>query len=314
MAVSSLPRSVLLHRASRCTALVAASLTTQLLTAATLAAQGSPQSPAAAQPPADTTAGAAAGGDPSLPPDAAHAVARLNASPRHGQWVMIPRVTGDSIRAWIVYPERSSRAPVVLVMHEIFGLTSWIRSVADQLARVGYIAIAPDLLSGQPLPGAPDSVPMQASVAAVSRLKPAAVQRDLGLTARYATSLPAALPRYAVVGFCWGGSTAFRYAVHDPALGAAVVYYGASPPAAELASVRAPVLGLYGENDARVVATIAPADSAMRSLGKTFTHHIFAGATHGFLRAQDGAAGANLAATRTAWPATIVWLRTYIGR
>lgn len=250
---------------------------------------------------------------PNLPPDAEHAVARLNASPRHGQYVMIPRGNGDSLRAWIVYPERSTKAPVVVVVHEIFGMSDWIRAVTDQLASEGFIAVAPDFLSGESLPGAPDSIPTQAAVAAVSKLDPAAVQRDIDVTARYAMALPSALPRYGIVGFCWGGGVSFQHAVHSPTLRAAVVYYGTSPASASLASVHAPVLGLYGGNDARVVMTIPPADSAMRALGKTYEHHVYDGATHGFLRQQTGGNGANEAATRQAWPATVAWFRRYLG-
>lgn len=252
--------------------------------------------------------------DTSLPPDADHALARLDASPRHGQWVMIPRGNGDSLRAWIVFPERSTRAPVVVVIHEIFGMSNWIRAVTDQLAADGYIAVAPDLLTGQQLPGAPDSVSVQAGIAAVSRLNPADVQRDVNATARYAMALPAALPKYGIVGFCWGGGVSFANAAQGlPALGAAVVYYGTPP--ANLAAVHAPVLGLYGENDARVVMTVAPTDSAMHALGKTYEHQVYDGATHGFLRAQHGgASGANMTATRQAWPATIAWFHRYLGK
>lgn len=252
--------------------------------------------------------------DPSLPPDAAHAVARLNASPRHGEYVMIPTAKGDSVRAWIVYPERSTKAPVVVVVHEIFGMSNWIRAVTDQLAAAGFIAIAPDFLTGQNLPGAPDSVSIQAGVAAVSKLDMNDVQRDIDAAAKYAIALPAALPKYGIVGFCWGGGVSFMHAVHSPTLGASVVYYGTSPKTELLSSVKAPVLGLYGANDARVVMTVAPADSVMKAMGKTYNHEVFPGATHGFLRQQDGGVnGANLAATRQAWPATIAWFHKYLG-
>ncbi|MGI9089861.1 MAG: dienelactone hydrolase family protein, partial [Gemmatimonadaceae bacterium] len=220
--------------------------------------------------------------DPALPPDAAHAVARLNASPRHGEYVMIRTAKGDSLRAWIVYPERSTKAPVVVVVHEIFGMSNWIRAVTDQLAAAGFIAIAPDFLTGQNLPGAPDSVSVQAGVAAVSKLDINDVQRDIDAAAKYAMALPAALPKYGIVGFCWGGGVSFMHAVHSPTLGASVVYYGTSPKTELLSSVNAPVLGLYGANDARVVMTIAPADSALKAMGKTYRPEVFAGATHGF--------------------------------
>jgi carboxymethylenebutenolidase len=248
-----------------------------------------------------------------LPADAATAMARLGASPRHGEWAMIRTPEGDSIRSWVVYPERGTKAPVIVVVHEIFGLSGWIRSVADQLAADGFIAIAPDLLTMKNLPDGPDSVLAPLATAAIRTLDPARVQRQLDAVARYGMSLPAAEKRYGIVGFCWGGGVSFAHAVHSPSLGASVVYYGVSPPTPDLAAVHAPVLGLYGGSDARVDATIPPADSAMRSLGRTYEHIIYPGAGHGFLRQQSGMDGANLAAARAAWPATVAWFRKYLG-
>ncbi len=251
--------------------------------------------------------------DRGRPPDASGALARLAGSPRHGEWVVIRTGDGDSVRAWVVYPERSTKAPVVLVVHEIFGLSSWIRSVADQLAADGFIAIAPDLLTMKNLPDGPDSVVAPLARAVIGTLDPAWVHKQLDAVAQYGMSLPAAEKRYGIVGFCWGGAVSFAHAVHSPRLGASVVYYGTSPKTADLGSVRAPVLGLYGGNDARVNATIAPADSALRALGRTYVSNIYPGAGHGFLRQQTGMDGANLATARSAWPETISWFRKYLG-
>lgn len=263
-----------------------------------------------------TASSVTANEDTAIAPGAATAMARLQRSPRHGEWVTIrtDAQTGDSLRAYVVYPQRSTRAPVIVVVHEIFGLSTWVRGVADQLAAEGFIAIAPDLLTGKIPLGATDTVGMQAAMAAIRTLDPAVVQRQIDAAAAYAMALPAATPRYGVVGFCWGGGVSFAHAVHSPTLGAAVVYYGTSPPSADLANVRAPVLGLYGENDARVDATIPPADSAMRALGKSYTHEIFPGAGHGFLRAQDQMNGANLAAAKRAWPMTVQFFRSNLER
>jgi carboxymethylenebutenolidase len=251
--------------------------------------------------------------NPGLPPDAAGALARLASSPRHSEWVMIRTGDGDSLRTWVVYPQRSSKAPVVVVVHEIFGLSSWIRSVADQLAADGFIAVAPDLLTMKNLPSGPDSVVAPLAQAAIRTLDPAWVQRQLSAAAQYGMSIPAAEKKYGIVGFCWGGAASFAHAVYSPRLGASVVYYGTSPKTADLGSVRAPVVGLYGGNDNRVNATIAPADSALRALGRTYVPTIYPGAGHGFLRQQTGASGANMEATRAAWPATIAWFKKYLG-
>jgi carboxymethylenebutenolidase len=262
--------------------------------------------------PAAAAANVSAPDNRGLPPDAAGALARLASSPRHGEWVTIQTGNGDSLRTWVVYPERSTKAPVVLVVHEIYGLSSWIRSVADQLAADGFIAIAPDLLTMKNLPAGPDSVVAPLAQAAIRTLDPAWIQRQLDAVAQYAMSLPAAEKKYGIVGFCWGGATSFAHAVHSPSLGASVVYYGVSPKTPELESVRAPVLGLYGGNDTRVNPTIAPADSALRALGRTYVYSIYPGAGHGFLRQQTGQNGANMAAARAAWPATIAWFRKYL--
>ena len=247
-----------------------------------------------------------------LPARDSTAVARLNSSPRHGEWAMIPTGAGDSIRAWVVFPERSDRAPVVVVIHEIFGLTPWIRAVADQLAADGFIAIAPDLMTSKGLPGTPDEgPPQQAATAAIRTLDPAIVQRDLDAAGRYGMSLPAATQKYGVVGFCWGGTTSFQHALHAADLDAAVVYYGSTPAEANFAAVRAPVLGLYGENDNRVNATIPAAQAGMTTAGKSFESHVFPAARHGFLRAQGDTA--NFAASVRAWPLTIAFLKRHLG-
>ncbi|HEY2065340.1 MAG TPA: dienelactone hydrolase family protein [Gemmatimonadaceae bacterium] len=222
----------------------------------------------------------------------------------------------DSVRAWVVYPQRSDKAPVVVVVHEIFGLSTWIRGVADQLAADGFIAIAPDLLTGKATPAAgSDTLTQEVATSTIRTLRSADVQRQLAAIGQYGMSLPAAAQRYGIVGFCWGGGTSFAHAVTNPnGLGGAVVYYGVSPGTSSLTSVHVPVLGLYGGEDARVDATVPAADSALRALGRPFDVHTFPGAGHGFLRQQDGQQGANLLAARQAWPLTVAFFRANLGR
>lgn len=252
----------------------------------------------------------------SFAPGASTAQERLDSSPRHGEWATISTgpQAGDSLRAWVVYPQRSTKAPVVIVIQEIFGVTTWIRSVTDQLAAEGFIAIAPDFLTGKLPADASDSLKQATGPTFTRALDAGVVQRQIDAVARYGMALPAAEPRYGVVGFCWGGAASFAHAVHSPTVGAAVVYYGTSPSADRLAQVRAPVLGLYGENDARVNATVPAADSAMKALGKSFTPVTFPGAGHGFLRAQEGQNGANLAASVRAWPMTVDFFKRHLER
>lgn len=255
--------------------------------------------------------------DMTLPAGSTTVASRLATSPRHGEYVMIARTPGgtDSLRAWVVYPQRRDKAPVVVVVHEIFGVSTWIRGVADQLAADGYIAIAPDLITGKYTLPAGDTLAQAQASTLIRALVPADVQRDIAATAEFAMKLPAAEQRFGVVGFCWGGSTSFNTAVSaHPKLRGAVVYYGGAPALSELTKVRTPVLGLYGENDARVNATIAAADSTMKSLGKPYEPVILSGAGHGFLRQQDGQNGANLTATKAAWPKTLAFFQRTLSR
>jgi carboxymethylenebutenolidase len=249
-----------------------------------------------------------------LPPDADGAKAALDRSPRHGEWVDVEQPGGRAaIRTWVSYPERKDKAPVVLVIHEIFGLSDWVRSVADALAGEGFIAVAPDLLSGKgPGGGGTDSVASRDDVVKLVReLTPGEADGRLNAVRRYALALPAASGASASIGFCWGGSRSFAYAAAQPELDAAVVYYGTAPDESALAAIQAPVLGLYGGDDARVTATVEATEAAMKKVGKSYEPHVFAGAGHGFLRAQGDRDGANLEAARKAWPLTVEFLRKH---
>ena len=284
---------------------------------ATLLAQADPHAghahPAPAPTAPATASPAAAPALPpneAIPPDADGAKAALAASPRHGDWVDLALADGTRLLTWVVYPETRTKAGVVLVIHEIYGLTDWVRGVADQLAEDGFIALAPDLLSGLG-PNGGGTEALGADVTKTIRtLTPEQVAARLDVVRDYALKLPAAGGKAASVGYCWGGSMSFAYATLQPKLSGAVVYYGSSPsdPAA-YARIAAPVLGLYGADDARVNATIPTAEAEMRKLGKPFTAHLFEGAGHGFLRQQSGRDGANRKAAEKAWAATLAFLR-----
>jgi carboxymethylenebutenolidase len=260
-------------------------------------------------------AGAAVPATGTIPPGEAEAKGALEKSPRHHEWVSIAVPGANTkVSAFVAYPERKDKAPVVIVIHEVYGLTDWVRAVADRLAGEGFIAVAPDLLSGKgPGGGGTEKFASRDDVVkAVRDLTPAEVAAALDAVSRYGRGLPAAKERFATVGFCWGGGQSFLYATVQPGLSAAVVYYGTSPPLETLGAIRAPVIGLYGEDDARVNATVGPAAEKMKELGKTFVTHTYKGAGHGFLRAQDGRDGANMDASKQAWPVTIDYLKKYL--
>jgi carboxymethylenebutenolidase len=264
---------------------------------------------------ADAASMAAAGSQQTatLPASNATAADRLSRSPRHGEWVMVRLGPNDSVNTWVVYPERSDKAPVVLVIHDNRGITTWSRGVADQLAADGFIGIAVDLLTMRRKGNLNSAWAVDSVRAALGSLTPDEINRSLDAVAKHGMSLPAALPKYGVVGFCWGGARSFLHAATAPTLGAAVVYYGSPPTADQMAAIRAPVLGHYGGNDARINMTIPATDSAMKRLGKTYEFHIHDGAGHGFLSGQEGANGANAAASRAAWPRTIAFFRAKLG-
>jgi carboxymethylenebutenolidase len=216
------------------------------------------------------------------------AKAKLAKSPRHQEWVSIKH--GDrTVQAFVVYPEVKEKAPVVLVIHEIFGLSNWARSMADDLAAAGYIAIAPDLLSGMgPNGGGSSAFPDQdATVKAVSNLNPDVVTTDLDATADYAKKIPASNGKLAVTGFCWGGGKSFAFATHRHDLSADFVFYGPGPDADAIKSITAPVYGFYAGNDARIGATVPDTTEAMKAAGKKYEPVTYEGAGHGFMRAGE---------------------------
>ena len=230
-------------------------------------------------------------------------------SPPHGEWVYVHR-GGDSIRTYVAYPERRDRAPTILVIHEIFGLTDWEPTVVDRLAGQGYIAAVPDLLFSR-FGGTPGSADSARKL--VAMLHPDSITADLDAVAAYLDALPAARKGdQGVIGFCWGGGQSFRYATNNPRLKAALVCYGPPPDTAAMARIQARVRGVYGENDARIDATLPATDSAMKRLGKRFEYTIYPGTGHGFLK--PGRAGSDGPQVPRAWGDILGFFRETLGR
>jgi carboxymethylenebutenolidase len=263
------------------------------------------------------------------------AKATLAKSPRHGEYVTITEAGGRKLQAWVVYPEMKDKAPVVVMIHEIFGQSDWAREMADELAGAGYIVVEPDLLSGfgpptgasttaPASPKAPmDHAPMQAdqgaagapfvpvepggtaafadqgaAMKAVSALDAAVVTGDLDAAADYGKKLPSANGKLFVTGFCWGGGKTFLFATHRKDLSAAMVFYGPPPAADAMKNITAPVYGFYAGNDARIGATVPQTVIDMKAAGKVYEPVSYDGAGHGFMRAGEApdADAANTAA------------------
>jgi len=224
---------------------------------------------------------------------------RLAKSSRHQEWVKVKNGARD-VNSFVVYPEVKNKATAVVVIHEIFGMSDWVQSLTDQLAEAGYIAIAPDLLSGMgPNGGGTSSLAGNAVGQAIRDLPPDQVTADLNAVANYVAKLPAANGKVVVAGYCWGGSQTFRYATNNPNIKAGFVFYGSAPSSTAqgqdpwqpdkeaLARIKAPVYGFYAGNDARINATLPATAAAMTELKKTFDQVAYEGAGHGFMRAGD---------------------------
>jgi carboxymethylenebutenolidase len=297
-----------------------------LLIAAPAWAQGGAPPPAGA--PAGAPGGGRQGGGPppidvpyndAIPAGTAdHATRALKESPRHGEWVNIKMADGTNLNSWVVYPEIATKTGVVLVIHDINGMRDLARALGDQLAQDGFIAIVPDFLSGKgPNGGGTESLGSGVG-AAIRDLTPADVNARLNAAMEYGKKLPASNGKTGVVGFCWGGARSFGFAAAQPNLNASVVYYGEAPGSGDntldtaLANLKAPVLGNYAGNDARIGATVPGTVDAMKKLGKTYETYTYEGAGHGFMFAQAGAAGANLKAAAESWPRTIAWFKKYL--
>ena len=233
------------------------------------------------------------------------AIARLEKSPRHQEWVTVDHDSRE-VRCFVTFPETKGKAAAVIVIHEIFGLTDWGRGVADQLAEAGYVAIAPDLLSGM----APDGKGTDgfggrdAVTKAVSALPPGQVTADLDAVFQYISKQPACNGNVAVAGFCWGGTQTFRYATSNQNLKAAFVFYGSGPTdESAISHITASVYGFYGGSDARVTSSIPPTTELMKKAGKIYEPVVYEGAGHGFMRSGEApdANEANRKAREAAW-------------
>jgi carboxymethylenebutenolidase len=231
---------------------------------------------------------------------------RLKSSPRHNEMIEI-KVPGQEkpMKAMIAHPERPDKAPVVICIMEVFGMSDWVKATTDQLAADGFIAIAPDFTSLK------SGTVQTGQFSATQGITADMVVADCNAVREYAMKLPDANGKLATVGFCWGGGMSFAYAVAQPELNAAVVFYGTPPADDQLAKIKAPVAGVYGGNDARITATVPATTAAMKKLNKTYDPHVYDGAGHGFMRQQTGpgTTDANAKAAQTAWPLVVKFLK-----
>ncbi|MGC1272447.1 MAG: dienelactone hydrolase family protein [Planctomycetaceae bacterium] len=233
------------------------------------------------------------------------AAKRLESSPRHHEFVDVPAEGGRKVRSFVVYPEVDKPATAVVVIHENRGLTDWVRSVADQLAEKGFVAIAPDFLSGTgPDGGGTTAYESQdAARDGIYKLPAAQVTADLDAVVKYVRGLDATTDKVAVAGFCWGGGQSFRYATHNPEIAGAFVFYGSAPDEDALKAVKAPVYGFYGGNDFRITGQVPAVADKLKAADKKYEPVTYEGAGHGFMRSGEGAEAdpANAKAMKEGW-------------
>jgi carboxymethylenebutenolidase len=231
------------------------------------------------------------------------AKAKLEKSSRHQEWVKVENGK-RKVESFVVYPEVKDKVTAVIVIHEIFGLSDWTRAVTDEFAEAGYIAIAPDLLSGM-APNGGGTAELGQNVGRTIQSLPAdQITADLNAVAAYVSKLPACNGKVIVTGYCWGGGQSFRYAANSKDLKAALVFYGTGPTnEAVIKQINCSVYGFYGGNDARVTSTVDKSKELMKRAGKTYEPVIYEGAGHGFMRAgeQPDASEPNKKARNEAW-------------
>lgn len=242
------------------------------------------------------------------------AKSRLDQSPRHLEWVKVKH-DSRTVESFIAYPEVKDKATAVVVIHEIFGLSDWVRSTTDELAEAGYIAIAPDLLSGLGPNGGgtSDLGGSDGARKVIGDLPPEQVTADLNAVVDYVSKLPACNGKVVVAGFCWGGGQTFRFATNNDRIKAGLVFYGPGPDKAEaVARINCPIYGFYGGNDARIGATIPATVELMKSANKVYQPVNYEGAGHGFMRAGEApdASEANKKARAEAWKRVLEILKT----
>ncbi|MHB0959419.1 MAG: dienelactone hydrolase family protein [Pirellulaceae bacterium] len=239
------------------------------------------------------------------PPERLPPGERLEKTPRHHEWVDATTVAGNKIRSLLVFPEVKEPVTAVVVIHENRGLNEWARSLTDQVAECGYVAIAPDLLSGKgPEGGGTDSFATGDDArTALYALSDQEVREALDAATQKVRDLEATTDKVVVIGFCWGGGKAFDYAAHNENISAACVFYGSAPAKEVLQKIKVPVYGFYGGNDFRITGEVPAVRDAMKQWEKTFDPVVYEGAGHGFMRAgeESTASEANRQGRDEAW-------------
>jgi carboxymethylenebutenolidase len=183
---------------------------------------------------------------------------RLEKSPRRHEQVMVNGGAG-AVEAFVAYPDAKGKKPAVILIHDSSGLTDWFKSLADDVAGMGYVVVAPNVKSQS------DAIP------------------ELNAVADYAKKLPGSNGMLFVAGLGWGGAESWRFAAERPDVAAALVFCGASPDKDAIARIKGDVYGFYAANDPKVDATVPPAQAAAKAAGVVFEAVTYDGVGPGFM-------------------------------
>jgi carboxymethylenebutenolidase len=218
---------------------------------------------------------------------------------------------GTSVGGYLTRPKGDGSHPAIVVIHENRGLTDHIRDVARRLAKAGYVALAPDLLSRQG--GTRSFANDEAAIAGIGKLDEESLTKDLTGAINYLKGEKfVRANKIGVVGFCWGGGNTLLIATRNKDLAAAVVYYGRNPKNLEdVKNINAAVLGNYGEKDAGITSQVPKLEEAMKQYGKSFEYKVYPGAPHAFNN-DTNSERYNAEAAKEAWSQTLEFFKKHL--
>ena len=236
----------------------------------------------------------------------------------------------DNIPTYIVHPKTQIKGGMIVV-HEVWGLTDHIKSVANRIAEQGYLVYAPDLLSHTDLAEKMTSelqsdffnpekrnmvqpkvrelmAPIQAPEFAIETVA------SLKKLFNHLYSQPECQQKVGIIGFCFGGTYSFNLAVEEPRLIATVPFYGhADQPVDELESIQTPIQAFYGEKDEALISKLPALENRMNQAGVEFNYQVYANCGHAFFNDTNPYAY-NKQAALDAWQTTIKFLELQFSR
>jgi carboxymethylenebutenolidase len=220
-------------------------------------------------------------------------------------------VDGVGLSGYLTRPKGDDKRPAVIVIHGWTGIDDHIRDVGRRLAKAGYVALVPDLLSRSGGTGAFSSG--EAATKELYRLGDEMFTKDLSGAVNYLNGQNfVRANKIGVIGFCWGGGKALLFTTRSKDLAASVIYYGSNPPNLEdVKNITAPVLGQYGGADERITSAVPKLADAMKQYGKSFEYNVYPGAPHSF-NTDTSPSSYREEAAKEAWDRTLGFFKKHL--